>query len=107
MQAVNARFNMVLENVIREGRAENITEVAKVCNMALSNVSRIRAGEGNVTVDMLVRFLAFYEVNPAYVMPPWSRQMYLKGGREKLLKVKRIELEQAKKELKYLQELTK
>lgn len=103
LESTNARFALACRTLVQEGNAESLREIADALNMSPSNLNPILYGKRNVTVDIIVRFCARYFVNPAYLFPPWQKQMFLRGGREKLIRIKRIEIEQAKKELRYLE----
>lgn len=103
----NARFGTVCRALVSDGTASSLKEIADTLNMSRSNLHPVVNGGRNVTVDMIVRLCARYFVNPAYLFPPWEKKMFLTGGREKLLRLKRIEIEQAKKELRYLENINR
>lgn len=103
----NARFANVCRVLVAEGMANSQNEIAKRLDMSRSNLHPVVAGTRNVTTEIIIKLCAHYFVNPAYLFPPWEKKMFLTGGREKLLRLKRIEIEQAKKELRYLENINR
>lgn len=107
LDLVNARFATACRALVTDGRVPTFLELAASLDLDNANLHRMINGRRNVTLDVLVRLCAIYMINPAYLFPPYTKQMTLKGGKDKLIRIKMIEIEQAKKELQFLQNMSK
>lgn len=103
---MNDRFRQACAEIVTRGLAKNDAEIAKAVNLPKPNLSAILNSKPNrnATVQILSALCMAYGVNPAFLLPPWSREVFIRSNKRDMVRRKRLEIEQAKRELRILEQ---
>ncbi|MBC8047005.1 MAG: hypothetical protein H7Y00_09440 [Fimbriimonadaceae bacterium] len=100
---IGERFLAVMEHLIDTGKVNTEQEFAESLNVIPQHVSQMKNQKRFITIQMLYLLCMKYAINPGYLLPPFSKNMFIKDNNKTLIKQKRIQIEQLKKEIHILE----
>lgn len=99
---VNKKFARACNAIIDAGGASNISQIAEMISYPQNVLSDVMNGKRNVTIDQMISICRIYKVNPAFLLPPWSKDIFVKASNRKLIKQKKAEIAQLNQEIQLL-----
>lgn len=86
---VNKKFARACNAIIDASGASTISQIAEMISYQQNVMSDVMNGKRNVTIDQLISLCRIYKVNPAFLLPPWTKEIFIKAYNRELIKQKK------------------